>query len=119
MEGNTFAGMIESQESSFTGLTGEERAAQMERLEALCSHALVQKQLQELGLPPEEVKTRLARLSDSELRELSRRIDQVLPGAQDDYSERPLYKRVGFYVLWVLVIVLIIVTFIGIGNNVF
>ena len=112
------AGMIESQDSTVQGTSAQPRAENLDFLKGVCGQDLIRQHLERVGLSAEEVNLRLDNLSDAELAEMARRIDQVLPGGQDDFSERPLYKRLGIYVIWVLAIVLVIVVFIGVGNNV-
>lgn len=112
------AGMVESRESQRNGGEENSRDARLQRLEALCQQELVQAHLERMGLSREDAMARLARLCDADLQELTERMDQVLAGGQDTYGDKPLYQRIGFWILWAVVIALIIFTFAAIGGNV-
>ena len=111
------AGMVDSQESGLNSAV-DWRATELRRIEAICDQEVIKNQLERIGLTAEEAKTRLAKLSDSELRLIAKRLDQVQAGGQMAYPDEPLYKRFGFWILWALVIIGILALFIGIERNV-
>ncbi|MBI2192106.1 MAG: PA2779 family protein [Planctomycetes bacterium] len=118
LAGDLAAGMVESQEAPASIDCRRDRAAKLERLDALCRLEAVERHLRRLGLDPDEARERIACLSDADMNALSERLDQLLPGGQETYQDKPLYQRIGFWFLWAAVIALIIITFAAIGSNV-
>jgi hypothetical protein len=65
------------------GMVTTEGALHRERVAALLERAEVQAQLAALGASPEEVKARVAALSDAEAADLAARIEQLPAGGAD------------------------------------
>jgi hypothetical protein len=66
---------------TLAGLESSQRDADLARVSRTLATAEAREQLQALGVGQAEVATRLARLTDSELRTLADRIDQAPAGA--------------------------------------
>lgn len=59
------------------GLSGEERASELNKIRQVMERKMVRERLQELGFTSEEVRDRLDRLTDRDIQELSSKIDQL------------------------------------------
>jgi inorganic pyrophosphatase/exopolyphosphatase len=108
------AGMLGSIESKTDASL---RQKKLDHVKAISSQELVAQQLKKFGLSNSEVEARLEKLSVDQLDALATRLEEVMAG-QQTYNEEPVYKRMGFWVLWAVVIALIIIVFLGIGRNV-
>lgn len=97
---NAAAAMIGTQDA----IESEQRAVMLSEVEAALAREDVREQFIALGVEPDDVSARLAQLTDAELVNLSRRIDEMPAGA----------SVVG--VLGVTFIVLLVLEFLGITD---
>ncbi len=63
-----------------SGIAPMERAADMDTAQRVLESELVSQKLIRVGLTPDEVRDRLAELSDAELHQFARQIDSLYPG---------------------------------------
>ncbi len=65
--------------------SGTDRAADLDTVQKVLESRLVQQRLQDLGFTPEEVRARLAQLSDAQIHQFAQRLDGLRVG-QDGWS---------------------------------
>lgn len=66
--------------SSEDGLVVAGRGADLQRVQTVLESKMIQQRLEELGLTPEEINTRLSQLSDAQLHQLATQLDSLMPG---------------------------------------
>jgi uncharacterized protein DUF6627 len=55
------------------------RMADLQKIQTVLETKVVRQRLEDLGLSPEEITTRLAKLSDDQLHQLATRVDAIIP----------------------------------------
>lgn len=55
------------------------RMADLQKIQTVLESKVVRQRLEDLGLSPEEITTRLAKLSDDQLHQLATRVDAIIP----------------------------------------
>jgi hypothetical protein len=82
-------GFVPSLEASFLPsevvTSGSTRTADFDTVQKVLETRLVQQRLQDLGFTPEEIRARIAQLSDAQIHQLAQRLDDLRVG-QDGWS---------------------------------
>lgn len=66
--------------SESIALNGEQRAVDLEKIQAFLETKLVSQKLQDLGFSPVEIKQRLSQMSDQQLHDYAQKIDDIRAG---------------------------------------
>lgn len=87
-------------------ISGRERAEDLRTVQRVLEAKIVQQRLRDLGLSPEEINTRLHRLSDAQLHQVAAQVNSLIPGGIE--SELNLILTVLLIILVAVVIVILI-----------
>ena len=71
---DSLAYLVESQPASYS------RGADMDKIQRVLESKMVSQRLQELGLSPDEINSKLAGLGDAEIHQFASRLDSLMPG---------------------------------------
>ena len=71
---DSLAYLVESQPASYS------RVADMDKIQRVLESKMVSQRLQELGLSPDEINSKLAGLGDAEIHQFASRLDSLMPG---------------------------------------
>jgi len=71
---DSLAYLVESQPASYS------RGADLDKIQRVLESKMVSQRLQELGLSPDEINSKLAGLGDAEIHQFASRLDSLMPG---------------------------------------
>jgi hypothetical protein len=83
------------------------RAGDLQKVQRVLEHKLVQQRLQDLGLTAEDIHARLDRASDAQVHELALQIDSLVPGGDLDSLLHTMLTAA--LIVLVVVVILILV----------
>ena len=72
--------MLASTDTEQVGALGDERGANIQKIQRFLESKVVQQRLSDFGFTSEEIAARLPQLSDAELHQMATNIDAVIPG---------------------------------------